>query len=208
MRRLVLLLSAVLAAAPLLAQTQAPRTVVFLGDSLTAGLGLPKKDSYPALVEARIGTAGLGWRVVNAGVSGDTSAGARARLDWVFKDRPELLFLCIGSNDGLRGLPVKELEANLRAILARAKQERCRVVLAGAMLPENYGAGYREAFRAVFPRVAKAAQVRFLPFLLEGVAMRPELNQEDGIHPNAAGARKIADHVWTVLEPELKAAGR
>lgn len=202
-----LLLSAVLVTPALAAPAQAPRTVVFLGDSLTAGLGLAKRDSYPALIEARIRAAGLGWRVVNAGVSGDTSAGARARLDWVFKDRPALLFICIGSNDGLRGLPVKELEANLRAILARAKQERCRVVLAGAMLPENYGAEYREAFRAVFPRVAKAAQVRFLPFLLEGVALRPELNQEDGIHPNAAGARRIADHVWAVLEPELKAAG-
>lgn len=201
-------LSSLLLVAPLVLPAQTPRTVVFLGDSLTAGLGLARKDSFPALLEARILSAGLGWRVVNAGVSGDTSAGARARLDWVFRDRPDLLFLCIGSNDGLRGLPVKELEANLRAILARAKQEGCRVVLAGAMLPENYGSQYREAFRAVFPRVAREARVRFLPFLLEGVAMRPELNQEDGIHPNAAGARRIADRVWTVLEPELKAAGR
>jgi len=201
-------LSSLLLVAPLVLPAQTPRTVVFLGDSLTAGLGLARKDSFPALLEARIRSTGLGWRVVNAGVSGDTSAGARARLDWVFRDRPDLLFLCIGSNDGLRGLPVKELEANLRAILARAKQEGCRVVLAGAMLPENYGSQYREAFRAVFPRVAREARVRFLPFLLEGVAMRPELNQEDGIHPNAAGARRIADRVWTVLEPELKAAGR
>lgn len=199
-----LLLSALVAVSAVSAPTQAPRTVVFLGDSLTAGLGLARKDSFPALLEARIRAAGLGWRVVNAGVSGDTSAGARARLDWVFRDRPDLLFLCIGSNDGLRGLPVKELESNLRAILARAKQEGCRVVLAGAMLPENYGSQYREAFRAVFPRVAREARVRFLPFLLEGVAMRPELNQEDGIHPNAEGARRIADRVWTVLEPELR----
>lgn len=181
------------------------RTVVFLGDSLTAGLGLARSEAYPALVEARIRAAGLGWRVVNAGVSGDTSAGAKARLDWVFRDRPALLFVCIGSNDGLRGLPVAELEANLRAILDRAKRERCRVVLAGAMLPENYGRTYREAFRAVFPRVAKEAKAPFLPFLLEGVAMRPELNQEDGIHPNAAGARRIAEGVWRVLEPELRA---
>lgn len=199
-----LLLSALVTVSAVSAPTQAPRTVVFLGDSLTAGLGLARKDSFPALLEARIRAAGLGWRVVNAGVSGDTSAGARARLDWVFRDRPDLLFLCIGSNDGLRGLPVKELESNLRAILARAKQERCRVVLAGAMLPENYGSQYRDAFRAVFPRVAREARVRFLPFLLEGVAMRPELNQEDGIHPNAEGARRIADRVWTVLEPELR----
>jgi acyl-CoA thioesterase-1 len=185
-------------------QVQAQRTLVFLGDSLTAGLGLPRKEAFPSLIEARIRAAGLGWRVVNAGVSGDTSAGVRARLDWVFLDKPELVFLCIGSNDGLRGLPVKELEANLRAILDRAKQRNCRVVLAGALLPENYGVDYREAFRAVFPRVAKAHGIPFLPFLLEGVALRPEFNQEDGIHPNAAGARRIAEPVWKVLEPELK----
>lgn len=191
-----------------LLQAQQLRTVVFLGDSLTAGLGLSRKDSFPALIEGRIRAAGLGWRVVNAGVSGDTSAGARARLDWVFRDKPELIFLCIGSNDGLRGLPVKELEANLRAILDRAREERCRVVLAGAMLPENYGPEYREAFRAVFPRLAKAYKAAFLPFLLEGVALRPELNQEDGIHPNAAGARRMADLVWKTLEPELKVPRR
>ena len=191
-----------------LLQAQQQRTVVFLGDSLTAGLGLARKDSFPALIEARIRAAGLGWKVVNAGVSGDTSAGARARLDWVLRDKPELIFLCIGSNDGLRGLPVKELESNLRAILDRAKRENCRVVLAGAMLPENYGPEYREAFRAVFPRVAKTYKAAFLPFLLEGVALRPELNQEDGIHPNAAGARRMADLVWKTLEPELKVPRR
>lgn len=202
-------MNSLLLAAVLIAQgAQAQRTVVFLGDSLTAGLGLPRKDAFPALIEARIRQAGLGWRVVNAGVSGDTSAGARARLDWVFKDRPELLVLCIGSNDGLRGLPVKELEANLRAILDRAKKENCRVVLAGAMLPDNYGPEYREAFRAVYPRLARAYRLPFLPFLLEGVALRPELNQEDGIHPNAAGARRIADLLWKVMEPELQARPR
>lgn len=184
------------------------RTLVFLGDSLTAGLGLARKEAFPALIDARIQGAGLGWRVLNAGVSGDTSAGARARLDWIFRERPELLFLCIGSNDGLRGLSVKDLEANLRAILARARQERCRVVLAGAMLPENYGPEYRRTFQAVFPRVARAYRVPFLPFLLEGVALRSELNQEDGIHPNAAGSRRIAERVWSLLEPELKAPPR
>ncbi len=193
-----------LPAALLAAPAPQVRTVVFLGDSLTAGLGLAPKEAFPSLVEARIRQAGLGWRVVNAGVSGDTSAGARARLDWVLQERPALLFVCIGSNDGLRGLPVRELEANLRAILERAAQAHCRVVLAGAMLPENYGSAYRNAFRAVFPRLAKQYRVPFLPFLLEGVALRPQLNQEDGIHPNAAGARVVADHVWKVLEPELR----
>ena len=186
------------------AQALEPRTVVFLGDSLTAGLGLARSQSYPALVEARIKAEGLPWKVVNAGVSGDTSAGARARLDWVFRSKPSLLFICIGSNDGLRGLPVPELERNLRAILDRARKEGCPVMLAGAMLPENYGATYREAFRALFPRLAKEYRTGFMPFLLEGVAMNKALNQADGLHPNAEGAKRIAEQVWKRLEPELR----
>ena len=192
-------LLAILALAP-----QAQRTVVFLGDSLTAGYGLPRQESFPSLVEARIRAAGLDWKVVNAGVSGATSAGARARLDFIYRQKPRLIFLCIGSNDGLRGLPVAELEKNLRAILDRARQEGARVILAGALLPENYGKDYREAFRSLYPRLAREYRLPFLPFLLEGVAMAPGLNQEDGIHPNAEGARRVADNVWKVLEPQLK----
>jgi acyl-CoA thioesterase-1 len=199
---LPLLAVAALAAQPV----AAPRTLVFLGDSLTAGYGLARAESFPSLVEARIRAAGLDWKVVNAGVSGDTSAGARARLNYVYRQKPDLVFLCIGSNDGLRGLPVAELERNLRAILDRARSEGTRVVLAGAMLPENYGRDYREAFRALFPRLAREYRTGFLPFLLEGVAMDPSLNQDDGIHPNAAGARRVADHVWQVLAPELARA--
>jgi acyl-CoA thioesterase-1 len=142
--------------------------------------------------------------VVNAGVSGDTSAGARARLDFIYRQKPQLIFLCIGSNDGLRGLPVAELEKNLRVILDRARREGTRVILAGALLPENYGPEYRAAFRGLFPRLAKEYRLPFLPFLLEGVAMDPGLNQEDGIHPNAEGARRVAGNVWKLLEPELK----
>ncbi len=193
---------AALAAQPVPAQ----RTLVFLGDSLTAGYGLARAEAFPSLVEARIRAAGLGWKVVNAGVSGDTSAGARARLDYVYRQNPDLIFLCIGSNDGLRGLPVAELERNLRAILDRARAAGTRVVLAGALLPENYGRDYREAFRKLFPRLAREYRTGFLPFLLEGVAMDPRLNQDDGIHPNAAGARRVADNVWQVLGPELMKA--
>ena len=196
---LSLLAVAALAAAPAPAQ----RTVVFLGDSLTDGYGLARDEAFPSLVEARIRAAGLGWKVVNAGVSGDTSAGARARMDYVYRQNPDLIFLCIGSNDGLRGLPVAELERNLRAILDRARAAGTRVVLAGAMLPENYGRDYREAFQRVFPRLAREYRTGFLPFLLQGVAMDPALNQDDGIHPNAAGERRVADNVWKVLAPEL-----
>jgi len=181
----------------------AQHTIVFLGDSLTAGYGLTRQEAFPSLVEARMRAAGLNWKVVNAGVSGDTSAGARARLDFVYRAKPDLLFLCIGSNDGLRGLPVAELERNLRAILDRARNSGTRVVLAGAMLPENYGQAYRDAFRGLFPRLAKEYRVAFLPFILEGVAMAPGLVQEDGIHPNAEGTRRVAASVWKVLEPEL-----
>jgi acyl-CoA thioesterase-1 len=180
------------------------RTLVFLGDSLTAGLGLTREEAFPSQVEARIRTLGMNWRVINAGVTGDTSAGAKARLDFIYQQKPDVIFLCIGSNDGLRGLPVAEIERNLRQILERARKSGTQVVLAGALLPENYGNDYRTAFAALFPRLAKAYKLPFLPFLLEGVAMRPEFNQEDGIHPNPEGARRVAWSVWKVLEPELK----
>jgi len=198
MRALALL--PVLMAAPIHAQP----TLVFLGDSLTAGLGLDRSQAFPSLVEARLKQAGLAWKVVNAGVSGDTSAGARARLDWIYREKVDLMFVCVGSNDGLRGLPVAELEKNLRAILDRARREGTRVVLAGAMVPDNYGRAYQEAFRGVFTRVAKDYKLPLMPFLLEGVALDPALNQEDGMHPNAAGARKVAEGVWRILEPRLR----
>jgi acyl-CoA thioesterase I len=179
-------------------------TLVFLGDSLTAGLGLSKEEAFPALIEARLAAEGRPWKVVNAGVSGDTTAGGAARLDWVFKRHVDVLFVCLGANDGLRGLPVAESERNLRLILDRAKEEGSRVVLAGIQLPENYGKGYRTAFSQIFPRLAKDYQIPLLPFLLEGVAMNPSLNQSDGIHPNAEGARVVADHVWATLSPVLQ----
>jgi acyl-CoA thioesterase-1 len=178
-------------------------TLVFFGDSLTAGLGLSKEQAFPALIEARLRAAGRPWKVVNAGVSGDTTAGGVARLDWIYKQKVDVMFLCLGANDGLRGLPVAETERNLRAILDRARREGTRVVLAGIQLPENYGPAYRAAFAQLFPRLAKEYQLPLLPFLLEGVALDPRLNQPDGIHPTAEGARIVADHVWLVLEPAL-----
>jgi acyl-CoA thioesterase-1 len=183
-------------------------TLVFLGDSLTAGQGLSQEQAFPALIEARLRAAGHPWRVVNAGVSGDTTAGGVARLDWIYKQKVDVLFLCLGANDGLRGLPVTETEANLRAILDRAQREGSRVVLAGIQLPDNYGSSYRTAFAQVFPRLARDYRVPLLPFLLEGVAMRPRLNQADGIHPTAEGARIVADHVWPVLAPALSPSPR
>jgi len=179
-------------------------TLVFLGDSLTAGLGLAREEAFPALIEARLRAEGRPWKVVNAGISGDTTAGGVARLDWIYQQKVDVLFLCLGANDGLRGIPVAETERNLRLILDRANREGTRVVLAGIQLPENYGGEYRRAFARIFPRLARDYHLPLLPFLLEGVAMDPSLNQPDGIHPNAEGARRVADRVWTALGPTLQ----
>ena len=179
-----------------------PRIVV-LGDSLTAGLGLARAEAYPALLQRRIDAAGYRYEVVNAGVSGDTSAGGLARLEWSLEGDVRILIVAIGGNDGLRGLPVSDLERNLEAIIAKARARRIAVLLAGMETLTNMGPEYSRAFHGVFPEVARESRVAFLPFLLEGVAGRPELNQPDGIHPTAEGARIIADHVWTALQPML-----
>jgi acyl-CoA thioesterase-1 len=220
MLRPALLLLLLLAACDRTAQAPAPaptppleaapvaegRRLVFLGDSLTAGLGVAKEAAFPALLEARLKSEGRAWTVVNAGVSGDTTAGGVARLDWIYRSRVEVLVVALGANDGLRGLPVAESERNLAFILRRAAQEGSAVLLVGMQLPENLGPDYRARFAAVFPRLAREHRVALLPFLLEGVAMNPGLNQPDGIHPNAEGHRRVAGTVWAALEPVLRRA--
>ena len=192
-------------AAPSAASSAAPRaagpTVVFLGDSLTAGFGLSVEEAYPALVEKALAEKGLPVRMINAGVSGDTSAGGLARVDWLLAQKPAILFVCLGGNDGLRGLPLESTEASLRAIVERAKGAGVTVVLAGMQMPPNYGPEYTAGFRALFPRLAKEHGLAFVPFLLEGVAARPELNQRDGIHPTAEGQKIVARTVTRELEP-------
>jgi acyl-CoA thioesterase-1 len=180
------------------------RIIVALGDSLTAGLGVASDEAYPALLEARARKAGFDYRVVNAGVSGDTSAGGLRRLDWVLRSRPEVVIVALGSNDGLRGLPVAALRDNLTTIVTRLRAAGARVLLVGMRVPPNYGAAYAGDFAEVFGSVARRTSVAFLPFLLEGVAGDPTLNQPDGIHPNAAGQRIVADRVWTALRPLLR----
>ena len=177
--------------------------VIFLGDSLTAGFELEEAEAFPAQVEARLRAAGRAVRVVNAGISGDTTAGGLARLDWLLRQRPDVLFVGLGGNDGLRGTPLDASEANLRAILERARAAGARVLLAGMLIPPNYGADYTQAFAAIYPRLAAEFDVPLIPFLLEGVAARPELNLEDGIHPNAEGQRMVAETVLEHLEPLL-----
>ena len=182
----------------------APRVIVALGDSLTAGLGVAPDEAYPAVLEARLREAGFDYRVVKAGISGDTSAGGLRRLDWVLRSRPDVAIVALGANDGLRGLPVAALRDNLSAIVDRMREGGVRVLLVGMRLPPNYGDAYAREFADAFRVVARRAAVAFMPFLLEGVAAQPTLNQADGIHPNAAGHRAIADHVWAALRPLLR----
>lgn len=185
---------------------QAPRAprIVFLGDSLTAGLGLPSTQSFPSLLGPRLKEKGLDYEVINAGVSGDTSAGGLRRLDWSLEGDVRVLIVALGANDGLRGLPVSELKKNLAAILERARDRKVPVIFAGMEAPPNYGAEYTREFRKVYSDLADEYDVRFIPFLLHGVAGDASLNQADGIHPNARGAEIIADLVWKELEPELR----
>jgi acyl-CoA thioesterase-1 len=179
--------------------------ILFVGTSLTAGLGLDPSEAYPALVQARLDAAGLRYRVVNAGVSGETSAGALRRVDWLLRQPVAVLVLETGANDGLRGQDPDATRANIQSILdeARRHQPPPRLVLAAMEAPPNYGEAYRRRFRAVYPELAKANAVTLLPFLLGGVAGDPALNQPDGIHPTAAGHARIAETVWKALRPVL-----
>ena len=178
--------------------------IVFLGDSLTAGLGLPADQSYPVLIGKKLHEKGYDFEIVNAGVSGDTSAGGSRRLDWSLEGDVRALVLALGANDGLRGLPTDEMKKNLKLVLDRAKSRNIPVVLAGMEAPPNNGPEYTRAFRQVYTDLAEEYDVRFVPFLLLGVAGNPSLNQSDGIHPNARGAEIVADHVLAELEPVLR----
>jgi acyl-CoA thioesterase-1 len=184
------------------AQAARPR-VVFLGDSLTAGLGLQVSEAYPTLVQQKIDAAGLGYEVVNAGVSGDTSAGGLSRLDWALEGDVKVMLVALGGNDGLRGLPADELQKNLATIIERAQAKHITVILAGMEAPPNFGQSYTDQFRAVYPALAARYHVSLIPFLLQGVAGIERLNQRDGIHPTAEGARIVADTVWSALRPTL-----
>jgi acyl-CoA thioesterase-1 len=178
--------------------------VVFLGDSLTAAFGLEEDEGYPARVAAELDRRGLPIRALNAGVSGDTTAGGLERLDWLLAQRPDVVVVELGANDGLRGQPLAAVESNLRAIVERSRAAGARVVLAGMRIPTNYGPEYTRDFHALYPRLAQELGVPLIPFLLEGVAARPELNLPDGIHPNARGYEIVARTVAEALAPVLE----
>jgi acyl-CoA thioesterase I len=187
--------------APATPQADTRPRIVILGDSLTAGLGLPMDQSYPTLLQQRLNKDGLKYEVVNAGVSGDTSAGGLSRLDWALQGDVRILLVALGGNDALRGLPPEALKRNLADIIERAQARKIRVILAGMEAPPNYGRDYIVSFHKVYPTLAQQYGVALVPFLLQDVAGIETLNQPDGIHPTAAGARIVADNVWPVLKP-------
>ena len=184
----------------------APRRLLFVGTSLTAGLGLEPEEAYPALIARRIDSLDLPYRVDNAGYSGETSAGALRRIEWLVRQPVDVFVLETGANDGLRGLSVDSMRANIQAIIdrVRAASPDVRILLIGMEAPPNLGTRYTSEFRKVFPDLAERNGATLLPFLLEGVAAVDSLNQGDGIHPNAAGSRRLAETVWSALRPMLE----
>jgi acyl-CoA thioesterase-1 len=181
------------------------RTLVFFGDSLTAGYGVDPEDAYPALIQQKLAAAGRPWRVVNAGLSGETTAGGLRRLDWVLKQPVDVFVIELGGNDGLRGIAPEISRANLEAMVKRiqAQSPRVKVVLAGMQMPANLGAEYTRQFAAMYPQIAEKFGLTLIPFLLEGVGGVPRLNQPDGIHPTPEGHQVVAETVWRVLQPLL-----
>jgi acyl-CoA thioesterase-1 len=182
-------------------------TIVFFGDSLTAGYGLtdPGSTAYPALIQDKIESAHLGWRVVNAGLSGETSAGGLRRIDWILRQPVDVFVLALGGNDGLRGIDPAVTRSNLQQILdrVRAKNPKAKLVVAGMQMPSSMGGDFTRAFQEIFPAVAGKNDATLIPFLLEGVGGRAELNQADRIHPNPEGHSMVAETVWKVLRPLL-----
>ncbi|MXZ16914.1 MAG: arylesterase [Rhodothermaceae bacterium] len=183
-----------------------PIRVLFLGNSLTAGYGLSPDEAYPALLQARIDSLKWPVTIINAGVSGDTSAGGLTRLAWQLENPPDVLVVALGANDGLRGLPPTMTKSNLTQIIRQAREANpnVSVLIAGMQVPPNLGPIFQEEFRDIYPSIAEEMDTELIPFLLEGVGGVTELNQSDGIHPNAAGQRRLADTVWEALAPTLQ----
>lgn len=179
------------------------RVVVALGDSLTAGFGVPEEASYPSRLQARLNREGYAYTVVNAGVNGDTTAGGVRRIRWLLRHEPKIVILELGANDGLRGLPLDEIYSNLEKIIVTCQEEGIRVLLAGMKVPPNYGEHYSRGFEDVFDRLARRYALPFIPFFLEGVAAKKGFTQGDGIHPEPEGYAVVTETVWRHLKPLL-----
>ncbi|PWL31047.1 arylesterase [uncultured Roseivirga sp.] len=182
-----------------------PKRIVFFGDSITAGYAIPIESAFPALIQKKIEEAGLNYKVVNAGLSGETTAGGLNRIDWILRSKPDVFVLELGGNDGLRGLSMEESEKNLKAMIAKVRKAnpKAEIILAGMQIPPNLGQEYTSKFKSLFPNVAKEMNTKLIPFLLEGVGGDPKLNLSDGIHPNQKGHEIVAETVWGYLKPLL-----
>jgi len=185
--------------------TQAPKTILFYGDSLTAGYGLSPDEAFPALVGKKLNANGKNCKIINAGLSGETSAGGLSRLDWILRQPVDVFVLELGPNDGLRGLPLEQTEKNLQAIVDKVKTKypKVRIVIAGMMVPPNMGPEYTTKFKNIFPALATKNKAALIPFLLDGVAGDSKLNQADGIHPNAQGHKIVTENVYKIVAPLL-----
>ncbi|QBA65598.1 arylesterase [Muriicola soli] len=181
------------------------KTIVFFGNSLTAGMGLEPEQSFPSVISGKIDSLDLDYFVINAGISGETTASGESRIGWLMRDRIDVFVLELGANDGLRGIPLSETRENLQAIIDTVKENNpgVKIILAGMQIPPNMGPEYTEEFRQIFPDLAEKNQAYLIPFLLEGVAGIPQLNQADGIHPTIEGQKIVAENVWDILEPIL-----
>ena len=180
----------------------ARKVILFFGNSLTAGMGLDQEDAFPAVIQNKLDSLQLDYEVINAGLSGETTASGKNRLSWVLNQNVDIFVLELGANDGLRGIPLEETRKNLQAIIAtvQEKNPNTKIVLAGMQIPPNMGKAYTSEFRNIFPELAKKNNAALIPFLLDDVAGNPELNQDDGIHPTITGQKIVADNVWAILK--------
>ena len=182
--------------------TESKKTIVFFGNSITAGYGLELSDAFPARIQEKLDSMNAPYKVVNAGVSGETSSGGKGRIDWILKQQVDIFVLELGGNDGLRGIPLSETKKNLQTIIekVKAKNPEAKIIVAGMQIPPNMGKRYTNEFRSMYPDLAKKNNIALVPFILEGVGGRAELNLADGIHPTAEGHRILANNVWSVLQ--------
>ena len=183
-----------------------PEKILFFGDSITAGYGIDKSNAFPALIQQKIDSLGWDFKVVNAGLSGETSAGGLRRVDWIMRQDFEVFVLELGGNDGLRGINLASTKQNLKEIIEKVRNKRpdAEIILTGMQVPPNLGPDYTEQFKSMYPEIAKEKNVNLIPFLLEDVGGNPDLNQGDGIHPTAEGHKIIAETVWEELKPILQ----